>query len=90
MIEPAALGKPVVLGPHTENFDGAMTILRNAEAVREITSTSQLEGALEALLADQATRAELGRKAAATVAAQAGALERAARAVLEALPTTPR
>jgi 3-deoxy-D-manno-octulosonic-acid transferase len=84
MIEPAALGKAVVVGPHTVNFAGVMAILRAAGVVREIPAEADLHDVLDALLADAAARREMGCKAAATVAAQAGALARSAAAVLEA------
>lgn len=87
MIEPAALGKAVVVGPHTENFAGVMTVFRAAGAMREIACATELERALGELLADNVARAALGRRAAETVASQAGALARSAAAVLDVLRT---
>ncbi len=83
MIEPAALGKAVVVGPRTENFAGVMAILREAGAVREIPDAQALAPVLGAWLDEPAEREAQGRRAARAVAGQAGALERSALAVLE-------
>lgn len=83
MIEPLSLGKPVVVGPHTENFAGVMDILRKAGAVREVAEGRDLAPVFREWLEAPEGRQAFGRHAAATVATQAGALGRSARAVLE-------
>lgn len=87
MIEPAALGKAVVVGPHTENFAGPMAILRQARAVVEVEDAGALESALARLLDHADERRALGARAAETVMLQSGALARSAAAVLEVLET---
>jgi len=42
MLEPAALGKPVIFGPHTENFSDATDMLLNAEAAIRVDSEAAL------------------------------------------------
>src|SRR5258708_7146895 len=42
MIEPAALGRPVIVGPFTGNFAEAMNKLRAAEAVMEVVDEATL------------------------------------------------
>jgi 3-deoxy-D-manno-octulosonic-acid transferase len=49
LLEPAALGKPVLTGPHLFNFLDIATQLREAGALGEITSAPELAAAIEAL-----------------------------------------
>src|SRR5438067_3469846 len=42
MIEPAALAKPIAVGPWTHNFAESMAKLREADAVREVTDAASL------------------------------------------------
>lgn len=85
MIEPCALGKAVVVGPHTENFAGPMALLRDANALREAATASEAEAVLCELAKDDASRGALGQRAIAAVAAQAGSLARGVRALFDAL-----
>ena len=80
MIEPAALGVPVVVGPFTGNFAAAMAALRSAGAVAEVRDAAELAAAVAG--ADS----ERGRRAAAAVDALRGATARHVAAVLEHLP----
>ena len=83
MIEPAALGKAVVVGPATSNFAGVMDVFRRAGAVVEIQTADELEGALEPLFADAERRRSLGETAAKTVASNRGSLDRTADGLME-------
>ena len=85
MIEPCALGKPVVIGPHVENFAGPMDILLGAGAIRQEPDADGVAAALDALAADPAAREDLGRRAAETVAANAGSLRRGVESLLRHL-----
>lgn len=85
MIEPASLGKPVLVGPHTENFAAPMALLREARAIRELASSAELTEALDALLSDASARLRLGAAARAAVATHAGALDRSVEALCAAL-----
>jgi len=62
LLEPAALGKPVLTGPHLFNFLDIAAQLRDAGALCEITSASELAAAIEALWNDP-ERAERMRSA---------------------------
>ncbi|HEY1629050.1 MAG TPA: 3-deoxy-D-manno-octulosonic acid transferase, partial [Tepidisphaeraceae bacterium] len=42
MIEPAALGKPIIVGPFTANFDHAMRMLKAADAAMEVIDGQSL------------------------------------------------
>ena len=85
MIEPCALGKPVVVGPHVENFAGPMAILRKGGALREATTEADAAAALLELALDSAARSALGERAAKTVAANAGALVRGVESLFRTL-----
>ena len=63
MIEPAALGKPFVLGPFTANFADAMNHFKAADAVRVVKTASELQNTTAQLLADPVRSQEMGRKA---------------------------
>ena len=63
MIEPAALARPVVVGPWTGNFTDAMLKLRQAEAILIATDDRQLTGILSMLLASPDRATAMGRRA---------------------------
>ncbi|EXF45339.1 3-deoxy-D-manno-octulosonic-acid transferase [Pseudomonas sp. BAY1663] len=52
LLEPAALGKPVLSGPHLFNFLEIAAQLRDAGALREVASAAELASAVEALWSD--------------------------------------
>ena len=60
MTEPAAKGKPVVFGPHIENFADASKMLLEAGAATGIEDSGQLAGALAAYI-DTEAGARAGR-----------------------------
>ena len=62
LLEPVALGKPVLSGPHLFNFLDIAAQLREAGALVEITSAAQLATKIEALWSDS-KRAECARSA---------------------------
>ena len=82
IIEPAQHGVAVVTGNHTENFRDIVALFQSRDAVR-IVSLAELPLTLMQLLADDAERRALGRRAAATIQSQMGATSR----TLEALKT---
>jgi 3-deoxy-D-manno-octulosonic-acid transferase len=76
--EPAALGKPVVTGPHMENFAGVMQLLISHEAVVQVPDTATLRQELLALLAAAPRRVELGARAREALRLHHGATARVA------------
>jgi 3-deoxy-D-manno-octulosonic-acid transferase len=84
ILEPAAAGKPVVIGPHMENFAAIAAEFRAAEAVVEIQTGAGLAPAIQALLSDPTRRSALGTRANNLAKAKRGATERAIRAIVEA------
>ncbi len=86
ILEPAVFGKPIVFGPHMQNFaEIAQTFLANGAAV-QVQSDRELEDALVALLTDSVRRARLGAAARALVESNRGARERSLTAIAELLP----
>lgn len=74
VLEPAALGKPVLFGPHMHNFLPARDILLAAGGAREVADAAALGAALETLFADEAARLAAGAAGLAALAPHRGAL----------------
>ncbi len=83
ILEPAFFAKPVIIGPHMENFQAIADEFRAAQACVEIRETSELAAAVERLLSDPAERCELGRRALACAQSKRGAVDRALTAARE-------
>ncbi|MGA2499108.1 MAG: 3-deoxy-D-manno-octulosonic acid transferase [Tepidisphaeraceae bacterium] len=86
MIEPAALGKPVITGPFTGNFADAMSRFRAADAMLEVSTAEELGQAVSILLSSPVRAAEMGSRAQAVVTGEKGATERHVRQILKLLP----
>ena len=85
ILEPARFQKPVVFGPHMENFrDMARTFL-DAEAAIEVPDAGEFARRVSHILSDPALAAEVGRKAAAVAERNAGATGRALAAIRTAM-----
>ncbi len=76
MLEPAALGLPVLTGPHTFNFAAVAATLKAAGALEEVADSAELATRLSAYLDDASLRARVGDAARAVVAANRGAIDR--------------
>ncbi len=88
LLEPAVWGKPVVFGPHMQNFAEIAELFLMNRAARQIDSADALEPVLAELLGDPVQRAALGAAARALVDANRGATERTLEAVASLLPLT--
>jgi 3-deoxy-D-manno-octulosonic-acid transferase len=62
ILEPAYFGKPVVIGPHMENFPAIAAEFRAAQAVVEISTRDDLAPAIAKLLDQEALRQEVGER----------------------------
>ena len=82
ILEPAMLGKPIVVGPHMENFLDIAATFRSAGALVEIGSGAELRDAVGALLRDGDRAADLGRRARQCSEAQRGATATAVTRIL--------
>jgi 3-deoxy-D-manno-octulosonic-acid transferase len=90
ILEPAACGKPIVFGPHMENFaEIAEAFLANDAAI-QVRTERELEDALVALMNDPVRRARLGAAARALVEANRGARDRTLAVLAEVLPPDDR
>jgi len=85
MIEPAALAKPVVVGPWTQNFADAMRHFRNADAIKVVDDAASLERAVEEVLSARGEAVAMGRRAREVVLRQQGATARNVEVILRHL-----
>jgi 3-deoxy-D-manno-octulosonic-acid transferase len=76
MMEPAALGCPVLVGPHTGNFRPEMQLLTARRAVLVVHGEAELRDAMARLLADEAEAARLGGRARRAILESRGATEK--------------
>jgi 3-deoxy-D-manno-octulosonic-acid transferase len=74
LIEPCALGRPVIVGPHTYNFSEAAQGAIAAGAALRVANADEAIRAAQSI--DAARRADMGAKASAFVAAHRGAVKR--------------
>ncbi|MDX2152394.1 MAG: tetraacyldisaccharide 4'-kinase [Bryobacteraceae bacterium] len=89
ILEPAAFGKAVIIGPKMQNFAEIDREFRAASAVVPITSAAELGAAVARFIADPAGRAAIGEAARNVAAAKRGATRRAVEAIA-AIPVLPR
>jgi tetraacyldisaccharide 4'-kinase len=83
ILEPAFFAKPVIIGPHMENFQAVADEFRRGGASVEIRCASELADAVDGLLADREAALELGRRALACAQSKGGAVGRALDAAHE-------
>lgn len=74
-IEPAFYGKPIITGPHMENFTGIMDDFIRAGALVQVDDRDGLQNALKKLLADESFRRETGERAGRLVREKGGAIQ---------------
>jgi 3-deoxy-D-manno-octulosonic-acid transferase len=85
LLEPAAVAKPVLAGPHTFNSPEAGRLLEAYRALRRVQDAPTLAAAVQEFLDDPALARAAGERAAAAVAANRGAAARAVQALTAAL-----
>jgi 3-deoxy-D-manno-octulosonic-acid transferase len=83
ILEPALCSKPVVAGPHLENFAAIRDRFLASRGYVAIDGCGQLAGAIAALLSDPGARESLGARAKALAEAERGATARALRVIVE-------
>jgi 3-deoxy-D-manno-octulosonic-acid transferase len=76
ILEPARQGKPIVFGPHMENFRDMARLFLDAGAAVQIQEASQLACCIETVLSNPDRAAELGRNAYAIAQSNTGATDR--------------
>jgi len=76
VLEPARHGKPIVFGPHMENFRDIARLFLQAKAAIQIPNSNELAPAISNILANPGYAAGLGRNALAVIQQNTGATER--------------
>ena len=84
ILEPAAAGKAVIVGPHMENFAAIAGEFRKAGALVEIGGPAGLAAAVRNLLSDPASRTAIGARAREMAEAKRGTTARAVRMIVDA------
>lgn len=80
-MEVAALGKPILLGPHVDNFASPVAMLQDGGAVRRVRSGGELAEAVMQLVGDPESARRTGAKAREVVRRAQGATARTAAAL---------
>ncbi|HEY3242314.1 MAG TPA: 3-deoxy-D-manno-octulosonic acid transferase [Phycisphaerae bacterium] len=81
-MEVAALGRPMIAGPHMENFAQPAEALSVAGALRRVRSAQELADDVRALCADVRAAREIGRAARQVVIQEQGATEQTVTALV--------
>jgi 3-deoxy-D-manno-octulosonic-acid transferase len=81
LIEPASVGRPVLVGPHTFNFEEATQRAITAGAALRVADAAQLMREALTLLNDASRRACMGKAGLAYAARHGGAAQRVARLI---------
>lgn len=76
LIEPAALGLPILTGPHLHNFTEISRLLQNAGAAQIVTDAQSICDAMIALCSAKELREKIGKCAKETIEANRGALQK--------------
>jgi len=82
-VEPAALGKAMVFGPNMQNFAQVVGSFLQKDGAVQVKDATELENALENLLADESRREQLGRNALNVIRENLGAVERTVDMIVE-------
>ena len=85
-IEPGALAKPMVFGPHMQNFAAIAKQLVERGGAMQVRDATELESAFAAILSDTERAAKLGENALAVVKENLGAIDRTVEMILSGLP----
>ena len=86
VLEPAVFGRPIVFGPHMENFAEIAELFLSGGAAVQVHTADELPAALSELLADPVRRAGLGAAARALVDANRGARRRSLEVIATLVP----
>jgi 3-deoxy-D-manno-octulosonic-acid transferase len=76
VLEPAAIGLPVVFGPHMHNFLPARDLLIGRDAAIQVEADTALAATIHRLLGDTALRERMGEAGRVAITANRGALKR--------------
>ncbi|MGD8453267.1 MAG: glycosyltransferase N-terminal domain-containing protein [Phycisphaerae bacterium] len=86
VMEVAGLAKPIIVGPHTDNFTEAVNLLLAEGALRRISSPASLGTVVSELLRHPERREQMGRAGRQTIISRRGASKLTVDRILELLP----
>jgi 3-deoxy-D-manno-octulosonic-acid transferase len=89
-IEPGALGKAMVFGPHMQNFAEVVRDFLEQKGAVQVRDAAELERVMGELLAEEPRREQLGRNALQVVRANLGHIDRTADLIVEYLAASGR
>jgi 3-deoxy-D-manno-octulosonic-acid transferase len=89
LLEPAALGKPILTGPYNFNGEDIYRKLAEAGAVETVTDAASLADRLARLLGDAAARQQQGERGRAVLQANRGAVARLLELIVPLLGPGP-
>jgi 3-deoxy-D-manno-octulosonic-acid transferase len=75
LIEPAALGSPIIIGPHTFNFEEIVHQFLHDHACIQVTSEKELLAAMELLIGDSKAAKKFAHRAKEVVERNKGSTE---------------
>lgn len=81
VIEPAVYARPIIVGPHTENFSQVVQDFKRADALVQVNSPDDLMRQLTRLLSNRDEAEALGRRARGLLVANQGATRRVVSAI---------
>jgi 3-deoxy-D-manno-octulosonic-acid transferase len=90
ILEPAVHGKPIVFGPHMENFSEIASAFLAHDAAVQVWTSRELEDTFVALMGDPVRRARLGAAARALVDANRGAKDKTLNVLADLFPPRGR
>ncbi len=76
LIEACMMGKPVLIGPHTYNFEAVSRMATECDAARQVADPEALASAMAELFGNETLRREMGERALSFSRSQGGATER--------------
>ncbi len=85
ILEPAAMGVPIVFGPNMFNFSTIGSMMLEKDAAVQVADEQQLSSILQGWFGDAAERARVGENGRSVVAENRGAMERLYRLILKAI-----
>ncbi len=87
VMEVAGLAKPMIVGPHMENFAEAAELLRAAQGLYQLATAADLPDAVSGLLRDAVAAREMGLRARHAITSRRGATELTIRQIMRLLGT---
>jgi 3-deoxy-D-manno-octulosonic-acid transferase len=76
LLEACAMGKPVLIGPHTYNFAEAAELAVRTGAAMRVADAHELAGAIQTLFADEKKRHAMGEAGRTFIARHQGATQK--------------